>query len=126
VARSLTTFVGAGVNQIAFATDDIFAAAKAMAANGVKFLAIPGNYYDDLAARFQLSDDLIDQLSRHGILYDRDERGGEFLHVYTELFDGRFFFEIVQRKGGYDQYGAPNAAVRMAAQTRAAPVVGAL
>jgi len=126
VARSLTTFVGAGVNQIAFATDDIFAAAQALAANGVKFLAIPGNYYDDLAARFQLTDALVDQLSRHGILYDRDERGGEFLHVYTELFDGRFFFEIVQRKGGYDQYGAPNAAVRMAAQTRAAPMAGAL
>lgn len=121
VARSLTTFVGAGVNQIAFATDDIFAATAALAQKGARFLAIPSNYYDDLAARFGLPDDLVDRLARNGILYDRDERGGEFLHVYTELFDGRFFFELVERRGGYDQYGAPNAAVRMAAQTRAAP-----
>ena len=126
VARSLTTFVGAGVNQIAFSTPDIFKAAQALADNGVRFLAIPGNYYDDLAARFDLSDDLVGRLAHHNILYDRDERGGEFFHLYTELFDGRFFFEVVQRAGGYDQYGAPNAAVRMAAQMRAAPMATAL
>jgi 4-hydroxyphenylpyruvate dioxygenase-like putative hemolysin len=33
-------------------------------------------------------------------------------------FDDRFFFEIVQRTGGYQGYGAVNAAVRMAAQAR--------
>jgi 4-hydroxyphenylpyruvate dioxygenase len=126
VARSLTTFVGAGVNQIAFSTDDIFLAAQTLSAKGAKFLAIPDNYYDDLAARFDLDEAMIDRLSRHGILYDRDDNGGEFFHVYTELFDGRFFFELVQRRGGYDQYGAPNAAVRMAAQTRAAPALSAL
>jgi 4-hydroxyphenylpyruvate dioxygenase len=126
VARSLTTFVGAGVNQIAFSTDDIFVAAQTLTAKGARFLAIPDNYYDDLAARFDLGEDMIDRLSHHGILYDRDDNGGEFFHLYTELFDGRFFFELVQRRGGYDQYGAPNAAVRMAAQTRAAPAPSAL
>ena len=36
----------------------------------------------------------------------------------TLAFDDRFFFEVVQRCGGYQQYGAANAAVRMAAQTQ--------
>ena len=51
------------------------------------------------------------------LLYDRDDNG-EFLHAYTEAFDGRFFFEIAQRFGDYQQYGAVNAAVRMAAQAQ--------
>ncbi|MBF3542877.1 hypothetical protein ISG10_35075, partial [Burkholderia pseudomallei] len=46
------------------------------------------------------------------------DAGGEFLHAYTELVDGRFSFEIVERRGGYDGYGAANAAVRLAAQAQ--------
>ena len=122
VARALTTFMGAGVNQIAFATDDIYAAVDQLRGNGLSFLEISENYYDDLAGRFELPDALVDRLRAGNILYDQDERGGVFLHAYTELFQGRFFFEVVQRAGGYDAYGAPNAAVRMAAQTRANPL----
>jgi 4-hydroxyphenylpyruvate dioxygenase len=51
------------------------------------------------------------------LLYDCDENG-EFLHAYTQPFDDRFFFEIVERRGGYQQYGAVNAPVRMAAQAQ--------
>ena len=120
VARSLTTFAGAGVNQVAFATDDIFAAVRGMRQKGVALLPIPENYYDDLAARLGLDDAAIEKLCDHGVLYDRDPNGGEFLHAYTQTFHDRFFFEIVQRSGGYDQYGAVNAPVRMAAQARAA------
>ena len=43
---------------------------------------------------------------------------GEFLHVYSEPFQDRFFFEFVQRINGYDQYGAANAPFRMAAFAR--------
>jgi 4-hydroxyphenylpyruvate dioxygenase len=49
-----------------------------------------------------------------GVLYDRDAEG-DFLHFYTETVGG-VFFEVVQRRGGYDGYGAPNAPVRLAAQ----------
>ena len=58
------------------------------------------------------------ELIRRHILYDRSPDGGEFFHVYTQFFRGRFFFEVVQRKGGYDLYGAVNAPVRMAAQAQ--------
>ena len=41
--------------------------------------------------------------------------GGEFVHFYTATV-GEVFFEVVQRRGGYDGYGAANAPVRLAAQ----------
>ena len=50
------------------------------------------------------------------ILYDR-EGEGEFFQVYTHAFDERFFFEIVERRD-YHGFGAANAAIRLAAQTR--------
>jgi 4-hydroxyphenylpyruvate dioxygenase len=81
-------------------------------------LRIPRNYYEDLAARYALPDDMLEALREHNILYDRDERGGEFFHAYTEQLDQRFFMEIVERRGGYDGYGAGNAAVRLAAQAQ--------
>ena len=53
------------------------------------------------------------------MLYDRDAQGGELFHVYTEAFEERFFFEIIQRKNGYVGYGAANVAVRLAAMAKA-------
>ena len=49
-----------------------------------------------------------------GVLYDRDEHG-DFTHFYTETIGG-IFFEVVQRRGRYDGYGAGNAPIRLAAQ----------
>ncbi|AOJ72206.1 4-hydroxyphenylpyruvate dioxygenase [Burkholderia sp. MSMB2042] len=118
VVQSLERYRGTGLNHVAFRTDDIVAAIAEFAADGVPFLRIPRNYYDDLAARYALPDETIDTLSRHHLLYDRDEAGGEFLHAYTELVDNRFSFELVERRGGYDGYGAANAAVRLAAQAQ--------
>ncbi len=60
-----------------------------------------------------------------GVLYDRDQAGGEFLHLFTPTIGGHLFFEVVERRGGYAGYGAANAPVRMAAQragATAAPV----
>lgn len=117
-ARSVSTYAGAGVHHIAFATDDIFPTVAALRQRGVPLLAIPETYYDDLVARFGLADDVLHRLRRHNVLYDRAPDGGEFFHVYTHAFQDRFFFEVVQRVGGYNQYGAANAPVRMAAQAQ--------
>ena len=62
-------------------------------------LEIPLNYYDDLAARFDFNDEFLSELAYYNVLYDRDAQGGELFHVYTEPFEERFFFEIIQRKG---------------------------
>ena len=42
---------GSELQHVAFACDDIFATARAMRDRGVPLLAIPGNYYEDLAAQ---------------------------------------------------------------------------
>lgn len=81
-------------------------------------LEIPLNYYDDLAARFDFNDEFLSELAYYNVLYDRDAQGGELFHVYTEPFEERFFFEIIQRKGGYAGYGAANVAVRLAAMAK--------
>jgi 4-hydroxyphenylpyruvate dioxygenase len=107
------------VQHIAFNAPDIFAAVTAMRAAGLSFLDIPENYYEDLEARHGLDPDFIDALRDHHILYDRDGEA-EFLQVYTHVFAQRFFFEIVERRGGYAGFGAVNAAVRLASQAREA------
>lgn len=113
-ARFVTSFAGAGVHHIAFGTPDIFEAARHLEETGIAILPIPPNYYDDVAARFQVSDVFVNRLREHNVLFDRTD-GREFYQIYTLPYEDRFFFEIVQRAGGYDQYGASNAPVRMAA-----------
>ncbi|MDX3581689.1 bifunctional sugar phosphate isomerase/epimerase/4-hydroxyphenylpyruvate dioxygenase family protein [Streptomyces europaeiscabiei] len=105
----------ARAQHIALATDDVVAAARAFRAAGGRLLAVPANYYDDLAARFEFADGELETYRELGVLYDRDETYGEFRHCYTETV-GRVFFELVQRDGGYQGYGAQNASVRLAAQ----------
>jgi 4-hydroxyphenylpyruvate dioxygenase len=113
----------AGLQHVALACEDVLATAASMRERGVTPLAIPANYYDDLAARSELDPSLIEAMRDLGVLYDRDG-GGEFLHFYTPVVGGRLFFEVVQRRGAYDGYGAANSPVRMSAQR--APVAVAV
>lgn len=99
---------------VAFSSDDVVAIARAARQRGLRPLPIAANYYDDLLARFDLTVDFVSELRDLGVLYDRDDRG-EFLHFYTETV-GAAFFEVVQRLGGYQGYGATNAPVRLATQ----------
>lgn len=99
---------------IAFAVDDLVATARAARDRGLDFLQIPANYYEDLDARFALESDFLATLRELNLLYDRDA-DGEFLHFYTATV-GSVFFEMVERRGSYDGYGAPNAPVRHAVQ----------
>jgi 4-hydroxyphenylpyruvate dioxygenase len=115
-SRFINEFFGAGVQHVAFAAADIFAAVERMRAGGVALLPIPDNYHDDLEARFDLDPELADRLRALDILYDEDEHG-RYFQVYTRVFADRFFFEIVAREG-YRGFGAPNAPIRLAAQAR--------
>ncbi|OEC96309.1 sugar phosphate isomerase/epimerase and 4-hydroxyphenylpyruvate domain-containing protein [Rhizobium sp. YK2] len=107
---------GSGIQHLAFATDDIFAAAAALSDNGFATLMISPNYYDDLEARFGLEPAFTDRLKAHNILYDRDDHG-EYFQLYSPTYGEGFFFEIVQRSG-YRGYGAANAIFRIAALRR--------
>jgi len=116
-ARTISTMAGASVHHVAFSCADIFDTVAKLRANGVRFVPISPNYYDDLPTRFEMDSTLVERLRRLGILYDRTP-DGEYLHIYTESFADRFFFEIVQRVAGYDAYGALNAPARMASQAQ--------
>ena len=119
IAHAISHYRGSGVHHIAFECDDIFAAVKQAKEAGVALLDIPLNYYDDLAARFDFDDEFLSELAYYNVLYDRDAQGGELFHVYTEPFEERFFFEVLQRRNGYSGYGAANVAVRLAATAKA-------
>lgn len=107
---------GRGVlpQHIAFASGDVVGVARAARRRGLRTLRVPANYYEDLGARFDLGDGELQLLSSLDLLYDRDA-AGEFLHFYTETVGG-VFFEVVERRNGYDGYGAGNAPVRLASQ----------
>ncbi len=114
--RFLSTYAGAGVQHIALATEDIVHTLTILTARGARILPIPANYYDDLEAKWDPA--MHASLSRsRSIGCMIATRRGEFLHAHGDL-RGPFFFEIVLRIGGYQQYGAVNAAVRMAAQAQ--------
>jgi 4-hydroxyphenylpyruvate dioxygenase len=114
---------GSSIQHLAFATDDIFAAAARMRDLGFDPLDISPNYYDDLEARHDLAPDLTSRLRSAHVLYDRDE-AGEYFQFYSRSYGEGFFFEIVERRGGYRGYGAPNAPFRIAAQRRTLPPKG--
>jgi 4-hydroxyphenylpyruvate dioxygenase len=108
---------GASVQHIALSTNDIFATSAAMAKTGFEPLPMSENYYADLEARFDLSAAMLANLKAANILYDEDADGA-FFQLYSRPYAGGMFFEIVERRGGYKGYGAPNAPFRIAAQKR--------
>jgi 4-hydroxyphenylpyruvate dioxygenase len=118
-SRFLTEFFGSGVQHIAFTSRDIYATAAALQKAGIAVLPIPENYYDDIEAKWGLAPALLDRLRAGNILYDRDG-DTEYLQLYTPTFEDKFFFELVERRGGYRGYGAANASIRLAAQARLA------
>jgi 4-hydroxyphenylpyruvate dioxygenase len=115
LAKAITTQGGATVHHIAFACADILATMATLKRNGAKFVPIADNYYDDLAARFEMEPSALGRMQALGILFERTADGE---HAYSESFAGRFFFEVVQRVGTYDGYGAVNAPARVASEVQ--------
>jgi 4-hydroxymandelate synthase len=94
----------AGVQHLAFLTDDIVAAVREYGARGVGFApAPPGAYYQGLAERVadapELGRNLAD-LRETGVLLDRDEDGSLY-QIFTTSPHERdtLFYELVERRG---------------------------
>lgn len=115
-SRFIQAYFGAGVQHIAFACQDVFAAAQAASDAGVPMLDIGPNYYEDLEAKYALDPELLARMERLNILYDRDGEA-EYFQFYTRAVAKRVFFEVVERRG-YDGYGAVNASIRLNAQAK--------
>lgn len=99
---------GPGVQHVAFATADIFAAVRALRARGIEFIAIPSSYYADLRQSGIAEDLDIEELEKLGVLVDRDEEG-VLLQIFTRMPQDRptLFFEIIERRGSQG-FGAGN------------------
>lgn len=114
VSRSLSRYGGAGLQQLAIEVPDLLATAAELRRRGTAVLPVPDNYYDDLAARYELDAAFLAALRSRGLLYER-QGDAEFLHLYTAPFDDRFEVEFIERRGGYDGYGSTNGSVHLAA-----------
>ena len=93
-------YKGAGAQHIAVATRDIVACVAALRDQGVEFLTIPDQYYDDVPERIGEIDEQVEDLRRLGILVDRDDEG-YLLQIFTKPIGDRptVFFEIIERHG---------------------------
>ncbi len=103
---------------VAIACTDLPALLARARGRGLRTVPVSANYYDDLSARLDLPEDELTRLQSAGLLYDRDE-SGDYVHCYTETV-GTVFFELVERRDGYDGFGAANTPVRLTAQHTAA------
>ncbi|WP_174279217.1 bifunctional sugar phosphate isomerase/epimerase/4-hydroxyphenylpyruvate dioxygenase family protein [Sphingomonas bacterium] len=116
-ARFLRQSFGAGFQHVALGVEDMDVAAPALAALGIEQLPVPANYQDDAVVRFGLDPAAAALLRDHDLMID-EEGLGRFRQLYSRAFHKTFFFEFVERSGGYDGYGGPNAPIRLAAQSR--------
>jgi 4-hydroxyphenylpyruvate dioxygenase len=89
-----------GVQHIAVATDDIIHTVGSLRENGVEFLYVPDNYYEDVIDRVGKIEEDLDDLRKLNILIDRDD-DGYLLQIFTKPVQDRptVFYEIIQRKG---------------------------
>jgi 4-hydroxyphenylpyruvate dioxygenase len=108
VDEYLEFYGGPGVQHIAVQTPDIVGAVQALRERGVRFLATPTTYYDDVAERVGEIEAEYEDLARLGILVDRDDEG-YLLQIFTKPIGDRptVFFELIERHGSRG-FGAGN------------------
>lgn len=103
---------GPVIDSVALACQDIFATVERLRNQGVSFVPISGNYYDDLIAREVLDETTVERMRGLDVVFARSSTGTCY-QAYTKPFEGRFYFQIVQRTA-YDGYGVINEPLRAA------------
>ena len=101
IQEYLGAYHGEGIQHIALATEDIYAAVERLRANGIQFMDVPDAYYEALDERVPGHHEVLERLREDRILIDgAPERGaGLLLQIFTTTVIGPIFFEIIQRKG---------------------------
>lgn len=91
---------GAGVQHLAFLTDDIVAAVGTLEQRGVRFLHTPDSYYEQLGRRVGLDNAAVEGLREVRVLVDKDHWGRMF-QIFTQSIYARhtFFVEVISRDG---------------------------
>jgi 4-hydroxyphenylpyruvate dioxygenase len=100
IAEYLEAYRGEGIQHIALATSDIFAAVEALRGRGVKFMTVPDTYYEQIEARLPGHGEDLARLRRDRVLIDGAAQEKRLLlQIFTETVIGPIFFEIIERKG---------------------------
>lgn len=101
IQEYLDAYHGEGIQHIALATDDIYAAVENLRNNGIRFMDVPDTYYEAVDARVPGHQESLARLRQDRILIDgASARGaGLLLQIFTNTVIGPIFFEIIQRKG---------------------------
>jgi 4-hydroxymandelate synthase len=109
---------GAGVQHLAFATDDIVATVGTLRRRGVAFLATPASYYAALADRVEVTGHTVAQLRELDILADSDH-AGQLYQIFTRSTHprGTYFTEVIERRGA-QTFGSGNIRALYAAVER--------
>jgi len=91
---------GPGVQHVALLSENIGASIAALRDNGMDFLNVPDNYYDNLSNRIGNIDEDIKEMKKLKILIDKDD-DGYLLQLFTNPVQDRptLFYEFIQRKG---------------------------
>ncbi|MGB8939598.1 MAG: 4-hydroxyphenylpyruvate dioxygenase [Streptomyces sp.] len=100
IDRFIEAHDGAGVQHIAFLTDDILTAVPRSAERGVRFLTTPSSYYEMLTPRLGPIGVPVEALREIDVLADRDH-AGVMLQIFTESRHerGTLFYELIDRRG---------------------------
>jgi 4-hydroxymandelate synthase len=109
---------GAGVQHVAFGTDDIVRAVRTFADRGVEFAPTPSSYYDELAPRLGATELEPGALRPLGILVDRDH-WGQMYQIFAKSTHIRrtYFIELIDRHGART-FGTSNIPALYAAKER--------
>jgi 4-hydroxyphenylpyruvate dioxygenase len=96
----LEEYHGAGIQHLAFLTEDILSSLDSLSNSKISVLDIDNEYYNDIFEKFpQVKEDHA-KLKQHQILIDGDE-DGYLLQIFTKNLIGPIFIEIIQRENHY-------------------------
>jgi 4-hydroxyphenylpyruvate dioxygenase len=105
----LEEYKGAGVQHLAFLTEDILTSLNQLQGSGIETLDIDDEYYQEIFTKFpQVTEDQ-QKIRQHQVLIDGDSEG-YLLQIFTKNLIGPIFIEIIQRKNhlsfGEGNFGA--------------------
>jgi 4-hydroxyphenylpyruvate dioxygenase len=98
IEEYLRTYQGEGIQHIALATRDIYAAVEKLRTTDVAFQDTPDTYYEQLNNRVQGHGEDVPRLRANRILVD-GAKDDLLLQIFTQNAIGPIFFELIQRKG---------------------------
>jgi 4-hydroxymandelate synthase len=109
---------GAGVQHVAFLTQDIVHAVRTFTERGARFAVTPSSYYDMLGDRLGETEIPLEALRPFGILVDRDH-WGQMYQIFAKSTHIRstYFHELIERRGART-FGMGNIPALYAAKDR--------